>query len=112
MDTIAREKARYPPERTPRSAHRFHIFGEVCPKQGRGAALILPACNTEAMNLHFAEIATHAPQQIGSTIACAWSIHELSLQVRHGQSRGMRRLLEIGPRPVTTLRILVVRRPH
>jgi hypothetical protein len=29
----------------------------VCPKQGKGAALILPACNSEAMNLHLAEIA-------------------------------------------------------
>src|SRR3954470_23900164 len=28
-----------------------------CPKQGKGAALILPTCNTEAMNLHLAEIA-------------------------------------------------------
>jgi len=27
------------------------------PKRGKGAALILPACNTEAMNLHLAEIA-------------------------------------------------------
>src|SRR5262249_16321769 len=26
-------------------------------KEGKGAALILPACNTEAMNLHLAEIA-------------------------------------------------------
>ncbi|MCJ7787216.1 MAG: IS630 family transposase [Methyloceanibacter sp.] len=34
-----------------------YIFGAVCPKQGKGAALILPACNTEAMNLHLAEIA-------------------------------------------------------
>jgi hypothetical protein len=33
------------------------IFGAVCPQQGKGAALILPACNTEAMNLHLAEIA-------------------------------------------------------
>ena len=34
----------------------------VCPKQGKGAALILPTCNTEAMNLHLAEIAaTVAP---------------------------------------------------
>jgi len=31
-----------------------YIFGAVCPKR---AALILPACNTEAMNLHLAEIA-------------------------------------------------------
>jgi hypothetical protein len=39
-----------------------YIFGAICPKQGNGAALILPACNTEAMNLHLAEIAkTLAP---------------------------------------------------
>src|SRR5262245_40204569 len=37
-----------------------YIFGAVCPKQGKGAALILPACNTEAMNLHLAEIAAPA----------------------------------------------------
>ena len=35
-----------------------YIFGAVCPKEGKGAALVLPACNTEAMNLHLAEIAT------------------------------------------------------
>src|SRR5882757_2199806 len=38
------------------------IFGAVCLKQGKGAALILPTCNTEAMNLHLVEIAaTVAP---------------------------------------------------
>jgi hypothetical protein len=32
------------------------------PQEGKGAALILPACNTEAMNLHLVEIAkTIAP---------------------------------------------------
>src|ERR1700692_1235991 len=34
-----------------------YIFGAVCPKEGKGAALILPTCNTEAMNLHLVEIA-------------------------------------------------------
>jgi hypothetical protein len=29
----------------------------ICPGDGKGAALVLPACNTEAMNLHLAEIA-------------------------------------------------------
>src|SRR5258707_13686256 len=32
-----------------------YIFGAICPKLGKGAALILPSCNTEAMNLHLAE---------------------------------------------------------
>src|SRR5262249_4707797 len=36
-------------------SHRHYIFGAVCPKEGKGAALILPAC--KAMNLHLAEIA-------------------------------------------------------
>ena len=35
-----------------------YIFGAICPGEGKGAALVLPACNTEAMNLHLAEIAT------------------------------------------------------
>jgi hypothetical protein len=34
-----------------------YIFDAVCPEQGKGAGLILPACNTEAMNLHLIAIA-------------------------------------------------------
>jgi hypothetical protein len=34
------------------------IFGAICPKDGKGAALVLPWCNTAAMTLHLAEIAT------------------------------------------------------
>ena len=37
--------------------HRLDLHGAVCPKDGKGPALILPACNTEAMNLHLVEIA-------------------------------------------------------
>jgi hypothetical protein len=33
-----------------------YIFGAVCPKEGKGAALVMPFCNTAAMNLHLAEI--------------------------------------------------------
>ncbi len=33
-----------------------YIFGAVCPQDGKGAALVLPLCNTAAMNLHLAEI--------------------------------------------------------
>ena len=34
-----------------------YIFGAICPLHGKAAGLILPECNTEAMNLHLAEIA-------------------------------------------------------
>ena len=47
--------------RDQRSASTY-MFGAVCSKDGKGEALILPTCNTEAMNLHLAEIAaTVAP---------------------------------------------------
>ena len=47
----------------PRAAHDQRtqstcLFGAVCPERGAGAALVLPACNTEAMQLHLDEIAT------------------------------------------------------
>jgi hypothetical protein len=35
-----------------------YIFGAICPQQGKGAGLVLPSCNTQAMSLHLAEIAT------------------------------------------------------
>lgn len=34
-----------------------YIFGAICPKEGKGAALVLPHCNIAAMNLHLTEIA-------------------------------------------------------
>jgi hypothetical protein len=34
-----------------------YIFGAICPREGKGAALVLPHCDTEAMSLHLAEIA-------------------------------------------------------
>ena len=33
-----------------------YIFGAICPQEGKAAGLVLPCCNTEAMNLHLAEI--------------------------------------------------------
>ena len=50
----ARRGTRPSAPRDQRTASTY-IFGAVCPKQGKGAALILPACNSEAMNLHLAE---------------------------------------------------------
>jgi hypothetical protein len=34
-----------------------HIFGEICPKEGKAVCLIRPKCNTEAMQSHLDEIA-------------------------------------------------------
>ena len=47
----------------PRAVHdqrtqSTYVFGAVCPVRGAGAAPVLPACNTEAMQLHLDEIAT------------------------------------------------------
>jgi len=33
-----------------------YIFGAICPNEGKGAGLVLPVCNTQAMNLHLQEI--------------------------------------------------------
>ncbi len=35
-----------------------YLFGAVCPERGTSAALVLSACNGEAMQLHLDEIAT------------------------------------------------------
>jgi len=47
----------------PRASHdqrtqSTYLFGAVCPQRGAGAALVLPTCNSEAMQLHLDEIAT------------------------------------------------------
>lgn len=34
-----------------------YIFGAICPARGQGAALVMPYADTDAMNLHLAEIA-------------------------------------------------------
>ena len=33
-----------------------YIFGAICPKKGKGAGLVLPYCDTGAMQEHLAEI--------------------------------------------------------
>jgi hypothetical protein len=35
-----------------------YLFGAVCPSQGKVAALIMPICNTAAMNHHLCEISS------------------------------------------------------
>ena len=36
-----------------------YIFGAICPAEGKGAAIVMPRCVTEAMTGHLAEIARH-----------------------------------------------------
>ena len=52
----ARRGTRPAAPRDQRTASAY-IFGAVCPEAGKGAALVLPRCDTQAMNLHLAEIA-------------------------------------------------------
>ena len=33
-----------------------YLFGAICPERGVGAGLVLPICNTQAMNVHLQEI--------------------------------------------------------
>ncbi|WP_396998656.1 transposase [Ochrobactrum sp. S1502_03] len=45
-----------PQDQRTRSAY---IFGAICPKWGKGAALVMPWCDTHGMNEHLAEISRH-----------------------------------------------------
>jgi hypothetical protein len=47
-----------------------YIFGAICPARGTGAAMITPACNTEGMNLHLAEISTQVSQGALAVLLC------------------------------------------
>ena len=47
-------RPRAPHDQRTRSAY---IFGAICPALGKAAGLVLPRCDTAAMNLHLAEIA-------------------------------------------------------
>jgi hypothetical protein len=53
----ARKGSRPRAIRDPR-AQSTYLFGAACPQHGTGAALVLPACNREAMQLHLDEIAS------------------------------------------------------
>ena len=49
-----------------------YIFGAICPAEGKGAGLVLPFCNSEAMALHLEEIsaavASGAHAEVASTL--------------------------------------------
>ena len=47
-------RPRAPHDQRTKSAY---IFGAICPAKGKGAGLVLPKCNAQAMQLHLDEIA-------------------------------------------------------
>ena len=49
-------RPRAPKDQRTKSAY---IFGAICPARGVGAALVLPRCNTQAMQWHLDEISIH-----------------------------------------------------
>ena len=55
----AKRDPRPPAPKDQRTASAY-LFGAICPRLGKGAALVLPRCNTAAMNLHLQEIAATA----------------------------------------------------
>ena len=76
-----------------RRTQSTYLFGAVCPERGAGAALVLPFCNTEAMQLHLDEIAARVS-------ACAHAIVILDQAGWHG-AKGLRipRNLSLLPLP-------------
>ena len=47
-----------------------YLFGAICPARAVGAAMITPAANTEAMNLHLAEISTQIAAGAHAVVVC------------------------------------------
>jgi DDE superfamily endonuclease len=47
-----------------------HLFGAICPDRGVGAAIIMPAVNTEAMNEHLREISSQIAPGAHALLLC------------------------------------------
>lgn len=47
-----------------------YLFGAICPRRRVGAAIIMPAVNTEAMNEHLAEISTQVAPDAHALLIC------------------------------------------
>src|SRR6516225_7866091 len=82
----------------PRAAHdqrtqSTYLFGAVCPERGAGAALVLPACNCEAMQLDLDEIATKVAPRSDAIILldqAGWPLEDyVHRATRLGSSRSL-----------------------
>src|SRR6202049_1985565 len=45
-----------------------YLFGAVCPLEGKAAALIMPICNTAAMNHHLCEISSQVAADVHAVV--------------------------------------------
>lgn len=61
-----------------------YLFGAICPDRAVGAAVIMPAVNTEAMNVHLKEISTQVTLGAHALLLCdraSWHATSKGLQV-------------------------------
>jgi hypothetical protein len=97
----------------PRATHdqrtqSTYVFGAVCPARGTGAARVLPACNSEAVQLHLDEIATKVPPGRHGVSLLSGGSRRLdtcldtppSIKLRHADS---------GTAPIYTMQRLTIR---
>ena len=47
-----------------------YLFGALCPARAIGAAVIMPAANSEAMSIHLAEISTQVAPGAHAVVLC------------------------------------------
>jgi hypothetical protein len=47
-----------------------YLYGAICPARGVGAAIIMPAANTEGMNEHLKEIGTQVTHGAHAILVC------------------------------------------
>ncbi|MDE3115591.1 MAG: transposase [Pseudomonadota bacterium] len=68
-----------------------YLFGAICPDREVGAAIIMPAANTEAMNEHLKEISTQVQPGAHAALICdgagwlRWSL-EFGQRVKLGSA--------------------------
>jgi hypothetical protein len=48
----------------------LYLFGALCPSRATGAAIIMPAANSEAMSEHLKEIATQVAPGAHAVLVC------------------------------------------
>ena len=64
-----------------------YIFGAICPAKGKGAGLVMPWCDTDAMAAHLIEISTKPPTDPGAHAVLIVQQCRLALDAQAGDPR-------------------------